>query len=119
MAFRKHIGRFLVLTLLAAQIALAQHATVHVLEGGLENGRAGISLQHSAELPADHRHPDKEKACDICLLAGGLSHQFLAAAIALPVAVHETGFAVPDARSGLALSLSLPYQARAPPTFLS
>lgn len=59
MDFKKSIGRFLLVMMLTMQIALAQHATVHFMEGAHQNPA------HSEQ--QDHKHKkDQTQHCQLC-----------------------------------------------------
>lgn len=117
MTFRKYIGQFLILMMLAAQLALAQHATVHFLE----DQHIGIAFQQTGDsAPAPNHHgPEKDKICQICLLAKGFSHISLFAVAEIPVVVHPAAFVFPAAQEVPVPATSFSYEARAPPAFLS
>lgn len=115
MGFRKMIGQFVVLALLLSQLALAQHATVHVLEdpGFVSQGVSGTPA-HS-----DHSKSDKYKVCGICLLSQGLSHADLTAVFDLGIAPVIDAFALPGPVAAIARHDIRAYDARGPPPFLS
>jgi hypothetical protein len=116
MIFRKYIGRFLILAMLAAQLALAQHATVHFLEDGHAVSQAQSS---DSPAPAGHGKANKDKICQICLFSKGLSHAFLFAGAEIPAAEIAAGFVVPRLQTVPARHEALLHEARGPPSFLS
>ncbi len=117
MAFRKHIGRFLVLVMLTAQLALAQHATVHFLEDRTIAAQADTGS--GPDKPADHDKTGKDKVCQICVSAKGLSHSVLSGGASIPAPQTMEGFIAPDAHDAHVSFIAHSYQARAPPVLLS
>jgi hypothetical protein len=115
MIFRKYFGQFLILMMLAAQLALAQHATVHFLE----DQHIGIAFQQSGDpaTPQKHHGPEKGKICQACLLAKDFSHTSLSAAAEIPAVVYPAMFVFTAAQEIPLLSTSFSWEARAPPAF--
>ena len=119
MTFRKHIGQFLILVMLTAQLALAQHATVHFLEDetivSVVNADSGVNT-------IDRNDADKHKAdilCQICLFSKGLSHTVLASGITLHILFPSADIIVPDLPVFHVYAQLSANRARAPPVFLS
>ena len=87
MTFKKHISGFLVLVMLAMQLLLAQHYTVHF------NEEAHTVAHH--QLPSkggdgNHQDADPDDICQICLFAKIFSQStFSLAFVALPLFVAE------------------------------
>ncbi len=119
MTFRKHIGQFLILVMLAAQLALAQHATVHFLED-----ETIVSLVHadSGVNTIDRNEADKQKAdkiCQICLYSKSFSHTIFASGIFLHITSLSAALIAPDLPVFHVHSQCSTNRARAPPVFLS
>jgi hypothetical protein len=69
-SFRKKISGLVVLLLLAAQLALAQHHAVHFSEDGVT-----VERQHDA--PKDKDKAGHDALCHVCLSSKILSHVLL------------------------------------------
>lgn len=111
MTFKRYLGQFFILMLLTAQLALAQHATVHFLED-----QYAVSHEHHA----DHSQPSKDKICQVCLFAKGFAHSDLVAGNDVPSIDALTLSVVPDLQGTRNGHDVLPYEARGPPSvFLS
>lgn len=107
MNFQKRVGQFLLVLMLAMQVALSQHATVHFMEG------AHNSPIHQQQ---DHQ-PDKDKLCQICLLSKDFTKILTPAGLDFLVPVHA-GIQNPALLQPLIISGNpSPYIARAPPAF--
>jgi hypothetical protein len=112
MAFlnRQRVVQCLIVLMLGAQLALAQHATVHSTPGYEAFRTAKTDAVHT-----DHDKAPHDKSCQICVLANGLSHALGSdAALALPAIRNET-FSPPSAHEMRVRFLAAAYQARAPP----
>lgn len=93
--------------MVAMQLALAQHATVHFAAGT----HAPVQQQD------EEHHPAKDKFCQLCLLSKDFSHLLPQAGPDIPVPVFIDFAIIPSSSSAFyGLSLS-PYAARAPPSF--
>lgn len=107
MAFKKDIGRFLLVVMLAMQVALAQHATVHFTEGTHNN---------PVHQQQDHQ-PDKDKLCQLCLFSKNFTKILTSAGLdilaPMDAEIQKTGLL----QSIFISSDPSPYIARAPPAF--
>jgi hypothetical protein len=109
MDFKKATGRFLIVMMLAMQVALAQHATVHSAEG----------MQQHAPAQGQHRDhaPDKDKLCQICLLSKDFAKILTPSnvQVADPIVIGIRTLILPQAV--LVTHSPSVYTARAPPGF--
>lgn len=112
MTLRKHIGQFLILLMLVAQLALAQHATVHFLEDQYK------TAQHQNHDPAQTDRHDKSKSCQICVTAKELGHLLTSADMAAVVTLLAAIFMVWPLRRNIKPLPVAFYSSRAPPSFL-
>lgn len=114
---RRWTSLLLVFVMLCAQLILAHHATVHFIE----DAHIGIATPHEngRQLPGDHPAHGKDKACQICLFSKALSDTVLSPSVAVLVPDFAAAFAVPVPRDAEAGAVTLSFQARAPPFFLS
>ncbi len=110
MTTRSTINLVLILLMLGAQIALAQHATVHFTDHG-----------HSAQ----HHHDDNKEGtpqtgelCQICILNKNIAHALTPDAFIREVVVTQSAYRVPFAQNHITRQASQGYLARGPPLFL-
>lgn len=126
MVLRGKLNLILLLVMLAAQGALAHHATVHF---ALQDEAALSDVvyeghDHQAGHPADHSAPghepghEKHDHCAVCVLAHALFHVDLAAALVLALWAIRTVFVWPPLQKFPAPLFFAVYRARAPPAFL-
>ena len=116
MAFRHHTTLLLLLVMLAAQGALAQHATVHFMVHAV-SGEIGSG--HDSHDPAGKPASKNGDDCSICVMAKSLSHSNLVAPSLLTVAADRAAFVPPLAQEAPEQLFRRAYHARAPPRFLS
>lgn len=108
MPFHKDVCRVLFVLMLAMQVALAQHASVHFLEGA-HNGPV-----HQQQ---DRHQPDKDKLCQLCLLSKDFAKILTPAGPDIMVPVHAVIQTAAFLESVAASGNPSPYTARAPPAF--
>lgn len=127
MAFKNHLHLhgLLLLVMLAAQAALAHHATVHFTlhEALAHNITAHASLDNNSHKNTAHPtqkqdHQDHKDHCGVCVLAHSLIHADLAHAPLWTIKATPTIFISSPAQSASDQLISTAYHARAPPTFL-
>lgn len=118
MAFfgKKQIAQFMLVMLLGAQLALAQHAAVHFAT----EGHIGIHTEQGSDGKSNPgpNKPQSDKLCQICLLAKSFSHIVLNSPALVPQTVFEFSFIFPPAQEVRVQAIASAYQPRAPPAFL-
>jgi len=107
MTVRKNISLLLIMLLLGAQLALAQHATVHFTDHG------GIHHQH------DNDSPQVNELCQLCIFAKGFAHGLSPDDAVLHADFLISSYRVPVAHNYLKRQESQGYLSRGPPAFLS
>ena len=113
MGIRRKINLFLILCMIGAQLALAQHATVHF---ALEGYGEIHATQHQDN--GHHHKPQADKFCQLCLFAKGLAHALTSEAAIVPPDVFKIGIIFPAILDVPVRQNAKLYQARAPPAFL-
>ena len=116
MAMRKHINLFLVLLMLGAQLALAQHATVHFAEQ--QEIVNAYMHQSGHDSPSGHHGPHLKVVCQLCLFSKGISHTITPVSIVFNGPVEISAYKTPLAQSHITRQSSHGYLARGPPAFL-
>ena len=114
MTVRKTINLFLIVLLLGAQLAIAQHASVHLT---IESGRALYEHNHQ-DAPDHQKHQNDHDLCQLCLLTQSFTQLVTFAGPALPV----PSVTVSDSylfANAVFMEQGNPasYAARAPPSF--
>jgi hypothetical protein len=117
MALKRKISGFLILLMLAMQLLLAQHYTVHFSEGQ----HIGVS-QNKADGNSNGNDKDRDghdKLCQVCLFSKSFSHVLLASPAALLIlALLFSGVFLITVPFSLRNN-TVVYPARGPPAFLS
>lgn len=114
---KKHIGGLVVMLMLAMQLLLAQHYTVHFNED-----KTAIEQQQPGhDAPAgDHHDKDRhDKICQICVFSKSLSHLALSVLSVLLLVACATRWGIGASRLFILRNTSVVYPARGPPAFLS
>ena len=106
MTLRKKISAFLVLSMLAMQLLLAQHYTVHFNED-----------DHL--VPAKHGKADPDKICQVCIFSKNFSHTAAADSVYFAVLLLAAAIFVSASFAAPAQYPAHAYAARGPPSFLS
>jgi hypothetical protein len=109
MAMRNNIHFFMILLLLGAQLALAQHASVHFTDHGHET-------HHEHEEAEDERYADE--LCQICIFSKGLTSGLPLDGSYVTTLLARTSYKVPFAQNYITQQASSGYLARGPPSFL-
>ncbi len=113
MALNKRFLCFFVLQImLAAQVLMAQHFTVHFMEEAHIASHAGHSHNHS-----DHNKADK--VCQICLLTKGFQNVLGSSSQTISIVAFKFDPIASLPKSLEQKALASAYLARAPPPFLS
>jgi hypothetical protein len=107
MIYRKGLNQFLLMLMLAMQIALAQHATVHFMDG---THNTPVHQQQDPE-------PDKDKLCQLCLLSKHFTKILTPAGLDIPAPVDTFSQKAAFLQSIITSGNTSPYIARAPPIF--
>ncbi len=114
---RKQIAQLVFVLLLGAQLALAQHATVHLTP----EGHAGFHVEHGSNNNGhggDHNKPRSDRFCQICIFAKSFSQALLGAPAFVPESAFKLAFVFPPPQDMRVQALTRAYQPRAPPVFL-
>ena len=110
MVTRKYIKLLLILLMLGAQLALAQHATVHFTDHG------HIETHHDH---SDHGGtPKAGELCQICVFAKSFANTAIPDGVLIPAALMDSSYHVPPAQNHITRQASHGYLARGPPSFL-
>lgn len=111
MSFRKTLAPVFIVLMLLAQLALAQHATVHFQEDQYASHQ-----QHGDNGSGE---PDKSKLCQICITAKQLHDIFSHADFVLLALVLAYALSLLPERITRTHAVTSSYSARAPPILLS
>lgn len=118
MALKRKLNLFLLLLMLAAQGALAHHATVHFALHGAKAVTGHVHSQGHNHDPSNHPAPKSDEHCSICVLTHSLSHSDLVVLPLWEVEKKPDIFVLKREQKAADQILLLAYQARAPPVFL-
>lgn len=94
--------------MVAAQFALAHHATVHLTDHG-------VHAHHE-------KHQDQKQIselCQICVFSKNTSHALTPDVVIVQAALYHSSYDRPVTQSHITREASQGYLARGPPTFLS
>tara|TARA_B100001778_G_C18571773_1_gene622971 strand:- start:499 stop:846 length:348 start_codon:yes stop_codon:yes gene_type:complete len=105
---KKLLCFFVLQAMLAAQVLIAQHATVHFFE----DSYIGYH-EHT-----DQGHHDKDKQCELCLFVKGFNDALISVPPFISVILLQHNFIPSLAQAVKHKTLSLAYLSRAPPVFL-
>jgi hypothetical protein len=112
------ISQFMLAFMLLAQLALAQHATIHVSEGAATVAASHQTDEHAHHNAPDDHTPDAHEKCSLCLLTKAFSQGFVSAETLAPALPRSSKQAL---LFSSALFTQKPYAAhrpRGPPSFL-
>lgn len=114
---KRQISHVLIFVMLCAQLALARHATIHVLE----DDHIGAAYRHTSGhgTPVDHPADNKGKTCQFCLFSKSFSYVFPVAGVDVPTPTPAAMFILPLLREIHTRHEARVFQARAPPSLPS